>query len=398
MVARALIAQKLVGPSGSDAEALPLEDLPLEDLPLEDFHVLRALLVAAGALDEPESTVLCSNCGEQIQGRPSTLLELGPYLDGELGDEVLDEAFPFDEPMEIPALRLGQREVTQMKLRPSTLGEARSLFDALEAEGPLRFTAEVVRALGIERLGDEADEERIAEALQGASDEVLDAVADAFDSAAYAPRMSAAVRCEGCGARCSLPAPADREFPEIAAPSAPDFNAPIEGFPSFERFSAMVEQEAELAFSKLRLRNIGLDVEGGVAACDDGGVPLLGSYDPPSGEGNGVLARGPEVRLYYRTFKAMFVDEGPYDVGAEIAETLEHELEHHLAFLRGYDPQDELERAEIVHEERRLVGEAESLRRASREARAGLADFLYRTWPLWLVLLLGTLLASRAAP
>lgn len=53
-----------------------------------------------------------------------------------------------------------------------------------------------------------------------------------------------------------------------------------------------------------------------------------------------------EIRLYYRTFRAMFVDEGPYDVVGEIYETLEHELEHHRAFLDGDDPKNWIARSE----------------------------------------------------
>jgi hypothetical protein len=138
-----------------------------------------------------------------------------------------------------------------------------------------------------------------------------------------------------------------------------------------------------------------LAVEEGPAACDDGGVTLLGSYVPGELEHPGAPARPPEVTLYYRTFRAVHDEEGPYDVAAEVAETVEHELDHHEAYLRGEDPVDEEERGEIAREARREVGETETLRRASRALRGEAGDFLYRTWPLWLLAALATYLLAR---
>ena len=58
----------------------------------------------------------------------------------------------------------------------------------------------------------------------------------------------------------------------------------------------------------------------------------------------------PTVTLYVRTFRAMWNEEGAYDVAAEIDETVSHELEHHGHFLSGHDPMDEEERGEIAVE------------------------------------------------
>ena len=126
-------------------------------------------------------------------------------------------------------------------------------------------------------------------------------------------------------------------------------------------------------------------LEQGVPHVDDGGVPLLGSYTPPpEGDEESLCPPTGEVRLYYRTFRNQWLDEGPYDVDAEIAETIEHELKHHLAFLRGWDETDAAERALIVEERRRVRGKAET----QRSARAERRTFLERTWPLWAILLL----------
>ncbi len=40
----------------------------------------------------------------------------------------------------------------------------------------------------------------------------------------------------------------------------------------------------------------------------------------------------------------MWHEDGPFDWDAELAETIEHELEHHMAYLVGDDPMDEEER------------------------------------------------------
>ena len=153
----------------------------------------------------------------------------------------------------------------------------------------------------------------------------------------------------------------------------------------------MVRRHAEAIYARLGVANVDLVLDDDVAAVDDGGVPLLGSYEPGASESDGGITRAPEVRVYYRTFRAMWIDEGPYDVEAEIEETLEHELEHHLAFLRGDDPEDEAERGQIAREARARRGETETLRDASRQARSTLADFAYRTWPLWALLAIATI-------
>jgi hypothetical protein len=103
------------------------------------------------------------------------------------------------------------------------------------------------------------------------------------------------------------------------------------------------------------------------------------------------------VTVYYRTFEAMWNEEGAYDWDGELAETIEHELEHHIAFLRGDDPTDDEERAVIRDEAVRIVGRREAGRRAIEDFGASWSDFLKRTWPLWLLalVLLAVMLATQ---
>jgi hypothetical protein len=130
-----------------------------------------------------------------------------------------------------------------------------------------------------------------------------------------------------------------------------------------------------------------LVVEGGTPAVDDGGEPLLGSYVPPHPGDAGMPSRSPVVTVYYRTFAAMWNEDGAYDWDDELVETIEHELEHHVSFMRGDDPTDDEERAVIRDEAVRIVGRREAGRRAIEGFGASWLDFFRRTWPLWLLAL-----------
>lgn len=357
-------------------------------LRIDDFQVIRAFLAARGALDDPEIARPCSNCGHPLRVRPCQALELAPFLHGDLAHPELDAPFPHGDPLPIAPVQLRDGEATELVLRAVTVDEARPL---LEAPPGGRVTAAMVRAMGVVRLGPEGHPGRIARALQRCSDQAWGDLASWVDQAWYPPRLSAWVRCEPCGARSSFEAPASKEFP---ADEAPQVDEP---FPSFADFSARVEAHARQVFRRSGLAGVGLFVEEGPAACDEGGAALLGSYDPPVHEDHGVIGQPPEVRLYYRTFRAMHDEDGPYDLDAEIIETLEHELDHHRSFLGGHDPQDDDERAEIVDETLGRLGETEALRQASRSARQGVGDFFARTWPLWLLCALVALLEAWTA-
>jgi hypothetical protein len=360
--------------------------LAVAGLALEDFHVLRALATRAGLLKEEPERVRCSNCGHRYPARPCDHVEFGPFLDDELDDDELDEPFDFLMAHELP----GGEGPIEVRLGRIDVGRARPLHEAI-GRGPLTFTPAIVEAMGVESLGGEADAAAIARKLEGADDELVSALAGLFDEAHYPPRLRAPVRCGRCGALARVDAPALREFPADGEAARPG-----EGFLSEAAFTELARRAAGQIFERRGVGGVELVIETGPAACDDGGVTLLGSYVPGEPERVGeAAARAPEVTLYYRTFRALHDDEGPFDVEAEVVETVEHELDHHEAFLYGDDPVDEEERGEIAREARREVGETETLRRASKAVRTEAADFLYRTWPLWLLAALATYLLSR---
>ena len=367
------------------------EPVPAGSLSLRDAAITRAVLTHLEVLPEDPADVVCENCDAPFTVSPCRALSLAPYFDGEADDDELDAQFPFDEDHPIPEITIRDGIASTVRLRDVTLAQVEPLHRALEAYR-LRITGEVARAIGVVSLGAETQPVRIGRALGRASDEALDVVFDLFDEAHYPPRLTAEARCPKCGAVNAVEAPSLREFPAQRMRRAGRDVLPP-GFPDEATFEGMVAEEAEVIYERLGVRNVGLEIVHGPADCDDGGVPLLGSYTPPEGEGTGFVARPPEVRLYYRTFVAMWADE-TYDVRGEIAETIEHELEHHLAFLSGDDPEDERERGQIAREARQRTGDTETLRQASRAARGELTDFLYRTWPVWAVVALATIVAA----
>jgi len=353
----------------------------------------------AGLLEEEEVAVSCRNCSEEIRVKPCAGLEIGPWEHGELGDEELDTTLPFGEPIEIPTIPLGRvRTASTVTFEPRTVGEARPLFRAL-ARPRFDVTAEVVRAMGITALGKERDADRIAEALAACDEPAFGAVTDAFLASHYVLRLGCVAICPSCGARNDVDAPYDREIePSGERPRPPagdhdhdhdrdDGEAPST-FPDFDAFAARAKVLAGPMLAEIPGAPVELLVDEGTPAVDDGGEPLLGSYVPPYEGSMAAPTRPPTVTLYYRTFRAMWDEDGPYDWDAELSETIEHELEHHVFFLRGDDPMDDEERAVIRDEALRIVGKREAGRRAVEGFGASLVDFVKRTWPLWVIALL----------
>ena len=269
-----------------------------------------------------------------------------------------------------------------------TVATARPVFAAAARGGEVEPTTGIVQALGVTRLDDETDAGRIARRLRQAPAASWGDLAGHVNEAWYPARLLAWVRCDECDAGMEVEAPTDREF-------SPELERPEVDFEAFEAFAARVERVAAPILARRREKTVELIVEPGPAACDDGGVVLLGSYDPPVPGDHGVIGHGPQVRLYHRGFYLEFRDQ-PFDLDAEIAETIEHELDHHEAWRRGDDPVDDDERAAIVDEERIRVGDTEAMRRASRAARGSVGEFLRRTWPLWLVAALVALAEAYA--
>lgn len=351
-------------------------------LELRDALVLIALVFRAGLVEERIVTAPCINCDRTVRARPSERLEIGPFLDGELHDPELDAPFVFDEPHPIPQVFTGSGVARSVRFAPRTFGQSKILFEARSATTELR-PAHVI-ALGIVALGRERNVAAITRSLSRAGDEVWTAVAEGWEDAHVHRRLIADVFCE-CGARNEMVAPADSPLDTIAEAIQPAPNAAAAAsFLSEEEFEAEVERARSRVYAVRGVRNLPLVVDVGVPACDDGGEPLLGSYLPP---GSDILEDGAaEIRLYYRTFQAEALDNPAFDVKGEIFETIDHEVEHHLYFLRGDDPMDAEERATIARERTRVVGKKEVGRRTLRAVFGDLYGFVTKAFPLLLLL------------
>jgi hypothetical protein len=258
--------------------------------------------------------------------------------------------------------------------------------------------------MGVVALGEETRPERIARALEEAPEDVWSAVCDVFLASHYPPRLFAAVKCSRCGARNDVDAPYDRELEPSTggAPRDKSVDSNEEAFPTFERFDEVARTIADHAFTARGAPHEGAEgevafvVEGGVAACDDGGEPLLGSFVP--GHPGDALSpsRAPEITVFFRTFRAMWDEDGPYDWRHELAETIEHELDHCFADRAGDDPVDDEERAEIAREAARIHGKKAIVRGEMAAFGSDVASFIRRTWPIWLLLALATIATTLA--
>lgn len=357
-------------------------------LELRDFHALRAIATRLGWLAEEPIEIECLNCGQPLRHAPCAYLELGPFLDGELHDPELDTTLDLSVAHPVPEVRLldgsSAREVT---LASITAAQAQPLHTALRRRR-LVLSARVVRSMGVASLGPERDPERIAKALARCSDEAWEAIGELFVLAHYPPRLSSSVLCPGCGARNEVDAPYEREFePSRGRRDAPGGPAPpgLEAFA--QRAHALFKQHAGQRVAEIRLI-----VEDGVAACDEGGSPLLGSYLPPGGDPAAPVGLA-EIAVYHRTFVAMWTEEGPYDWEAELDETLAHELEHHEGWRVGHDPMDDEERQEIAADRARAAGHKAIVRAAARTFAADVVEFFARTWIVWVLIAAATLAA-----
>jgi len=261
----------------------------------------------------------------------------------------------------------------------------------------------------------------LADALAGASKRAWSEIVDLFHAAHYSPRLVGLHRCPACGARNDLDVPLERELAREdldmggaldeqdkedddrnAEDAEPDANRPNAGgqfvhtskaraaagrrpFPDLASFEARVRKSAAAVYRARGVKNIDLFIDADVPACDDGGEPLLGCYTPGTAADLEIEKR-PEIRLFYRTFRAEHRADPAFDLEAEIHETIDHEVTHHLHHLAGHDPLDAEERAEIAMEHARLVGRREVVRRAARGAIGEITRFFRVTWPLWIAL------------
>lgn len=344
-----------------DDGTITLDGTDVRDLALADFHVVRAVLTKHGLVDEEEIEIGCANCEAKMRLRPCSKLEIGPYVDGELEDPQLDALDPPNVEHEIEGLGV-------VKLAPRTVREAAPLFAAV-GRPTLDVTPTVVDALGLSGAS--------AEDVADCDDDAFGELCELFLRTHYPLRLGAIVFCPECKARNDVDAPYEREL-ETRARESGDVRA----VPPFDEFADRAQAIAAPLLAEIPGEKVLLVVEAGTPEVDDGGEPLLGSYVPGSG------GLPPTVTVYYKTFCAIEADEGPYEWEEELAETIEHELEHHVYFLTGDDPMDAAERAEIEREALRVVGKREAARRELSAFGESLGDFARRTWPLWLIALL----------
>jgi hypothetical protein len=315
---------------------------------------------------------------------PCEGLPLGPFLDGELRDPELDVLLDLSVRHRIPPVALQDGRLAEdVQLRPLTVEMALPLHRALRRR-TLVISEHLVRAMGIGSLGSESDAARIAEVLARCSDAPWDRVCELFLRAHYPLRLGAVVVCSQCGARNDVDAPFEREF----APGACGRPAGVQQCPDFEEFA----RRAELLFVEIAgplADEVRLVVEEGVAACDEGGEPLLGAYMPPDGDPSSPVGAG-EITVYHRTFRSAAMEDGGFDWDSELEETIDHELRHHEGWRVGYDPMDDSERGEIVREQERVLGRGTVARATVNEFGADLRGFVVRAWPLWVIVVVAT--------
>jgi hypothetical protein len=378
--------------ASGDVKLLRADDAAPVDAPslaLRDFHALRAIATRLGWLAEEAVDFPCRNCAAPLVHRPCAALELGPFVDGELDDAELDATLDLGAAHPIPAVHLTGGDVArEVKLGPLTAADAAPLHRALRRRSVV-VSERVVRAMGVEALGPLRDARRVAAALARCPEEAWEAIGDLFLRAHYPLRLSSTALCPKCGARNDVDAPYDREF----VPSRPTEQSNEEVFPDVDAFDARARASFERIAGGLA-GQVTLAVHDGVPDCDDGGEPLMGAYVPPGGDPSAPVGAG-QITLYYRTFLAMWREDGAYDWEGEIDETIDHELEHHEGWRVGHDPMDDEERAEIAHEHARVVGRRTAARASVRalgaDFGADLSDFFARTWPIWLIVAAATI-------
>lgn len=349
---------------GLTADGSPVDALAL---PLSDFHLIRDALERAGGLapaQEPPFT--CLNCDAPLapvrRGAP-----LEPLLDPPEDVRAAER--------EAPARRVLARPlgpVTALELRVPTVAAAKTLWRR-RAQEVLDVDVKLVRALGLRGIARrgrwERNPERLARWLERIPEADFEVVLAAFEDAVYPARLQLPVVCASCGARDAVPAPSSREV----EPGPDAWEALVgrrgdpDAFPDFEAFARLARRLADEVFEARGVRGLALVVEGETPAVDDAGVPLLGSYLPIPGDENDARDRF-EITVYYRTFASEHA-AGDFDVEAELRETLDHEVEHHLHHLRGVDPLDAEERREARDELMRVYG-ATRVRHAERAALA----------------------------
>jgi len=333
---RALDTGALVVDAKGGGERLGIDDLDALSLP--DYHALRDAAFRVGAIDEEVRQLRCRNCDVNLPPRP----EHAPTLD-------LDHWYVDAEDIDLSPLPLSESG-PKIVLRVTTAGEARA-FHRAALRDRFRLSPAVVKAMGIVALDEVTSPAEIARALEDVSDEEWSAVEAAYEYVAYSPKSYFPVLCPSCETLHDMPAPAVRE---VDSGPLPDVGA--EPFPDEDAFAGMALSIGDSVYREMGVENIELEVVCAEAAVDGSGEPLLGSYQPLGrADTAGYAGVSFLICVYYRTFARMYED-GPYDVEAELRETIEHEVQHHLHHLEGHDPMDAAERDEAMAELERTYG------------------------------------------
>ncbi|MCS6798629.1 MAG: metallopeptidase family protein [Myxococcota bacterium] len=352
-----------------DERGRPLPADAWLDWPLPDLHALRDAAYRLGAIEDepPNEPLRCSNCDRPLpehDPRDERDFERW-YAPGDGRNPTVDgpvdasgsgaRRFELRRPIRIGRGLLARH----VDVRPVRVREVLPLWRALGRDEPFEPTAELVRAMGIVALGRVRDAGRIARALAACDDEAWADVERAFLDVQYSPRAFRPAVCGGCGAIEEIAAPESREL--SGALPEPAARRLERQFPSFEQFGERTRRIAREVFEARGIEEVPLVIDGGTPWVDASGSPVWGTYTPRSGEA--APAGGALITIYYETFRRAWA-EGRYDVDAEIRETIEHEVEHHLFDVGGgADPKDVAERDEAELILRQRLG-ARALRRA----------------------------------
>jgi hypothetical protein len=359
----------------------------LDDLELRDLHTLMACLLRAGWITEPPRTLRCDNCGLERSVRAASTFEWGPLSDGELDDPELDGAYDWRRTQRLSLrVRRGRlRSVSgarwpfaRLRLGRVTVADLRPLLSPVRKELTVRpLSLQLLRSLGIEPAGPSRARDLLA-GIERLGARGLSRLSDMWLDAHVPPRLSAGHPCAECGAVNLTQVPHATAIDWLVGPAMPAELEPAPDFPAPEEFARLVRAAKRRVFAETHVRGLLVVVEDGIPAVDEGGNPLLGSYVP-----HGDVDAPAVVQLYRRSFEAQKRHDPTFDVKREIFETVEHEVEHHLAFLRGEDPVDDEERLALAKDRERVVGRRELARREG--VRAEVPRALRALAPLLLV-------------
>ena len=375
----------------SDPKTGRLDAAAIDALPVGDFHVLRDLAIREGLVPGEVESFACENCDAPLHFDPS---KLAPE---DLEDRYEDDAIPAEVRLALdPPLALGKRRYTHVRAKTVEVRTARLFWRQLGKKGSDGFevTPKLLASMGIVALEGERgaviDEPRaLARALAAAPDEAWSVVEDAFLALAYPTRAIASLTCARCETICDLEVPWPRELSPGQYERAPSARAP---FPDAAAFADRARAIADATWRKMDAGGLALEIELGVPEVDSGGVPMLGSYAPETDDAGTRFV----VRLYYRTFEREHRESARFDWESELAETIEHEAQHHLYYLAGHDPMDEGERAESERELVRRVGGEKRYRKLQRRALFdGVWEIVRVLLPALALIALGVFVLSR---